>query len=111
MDEHVPLVWRLGQQDSRDKEGHPIQLEMEATQMPGLQHDLRDLRDPSGQSHDTGGDQPRRQARAVDVVEASLSAVIIAKQRLGGYDQEIKTLQDAINLWSNRHCLSGFEER
>jgi hypothetical protein len=45
------------------------------------------------------------------VVEASLSAVITAKQRLGGYDQEIKTLQDAINLWSNRHRLSGFEER
>jgi hypothetical protein len=84
---------------------------MEATQMSGLQHDLRDLRDPNDSARGNGPGQPERQTRTVDVVEASLSAVITAKQRLGGYDQEIKTLQDAINLWSNRHRLSGFEER
>jgi hypothetical protein len=79
--------------------------------MPKLQHDLRDLRDPEDRDSGNRTDQPERQARAVDVVEASLTAVITAKQRIGGHERDIKTLQDAINLWTNRNRLSGFEER
>lgn len=79
--------------------------------MPGLQHNLRDLRDPNDSARGDRSSQPERQTRAVDVVEASLTAVITAKQRIGGHERDIKTLQDAINLWTNRHRLSGFEER
>ena len=107
----MPGVWGLGKQDPGNEERHAIQLEMETTQMPGLQNDLRDLRDPDDRNRGNRTDQPGRQARAVDVVEASLTAVITAKQRIGGHERDIKTLQDAINLWTNRHRLSGFEER
>lgn len=107
----MPAVWGLGKQDPGNEKRHAIQLAMEATQMPGLQHNLRDLRDPNDSARGDRSSQPERQTRTIDVVEASLTAVITAKQRLGGYDQEIKTLQDAINLWSNRHRLSRFEER
>lgn len=107
----MPAVWGLGIQDTRNAKRYPIQLAMETTQMPELQHDLRHLRNTGGQPDDARPSQPGRQARAVDIVEASLTAVITAKQRIGGHERDIKTLQDAINLWTNRHRLSGFEER
>jgi len=74
---------------------------MEETEVQRMRNDLGQLRDPRGAPDTAGAGEPGRQARTVDVVQASLQAVITAKKRLGGYDQEIKTLQEAIDLWNS----------
>lgn len=82
----MPGVWGLGQQDPRDAQGHAVQLEMETQEMPDMRDDLRDVRDTGRERDATRADQPRREAREV-------------------------TLQDAINKWTNRERLWGFDDR
>jgi len=92
----------MEQQNTRNETRHKVQLAMEETAVQRMRNDLGQLRDPRGAPDTPRAGEPGRQTREVDVVQASLQAVITAKERLGGYDQEIKTLQEAIDLWNSR---------
>ena len=92
----------MEQQNTRNETRHKVQLAMEEAAVQRMRNDLGQLRDPRGALDTAGAGEPGRQTREVDVVQASLQAVITAKERLGGYDQHIKTLQEAIDLWNSR---------